>query len=127
MSFFSKHLKAFAVCATVCLATASTVQAGNKHKGKNFHNNYNDNHYIYGDNGDCLNPNDYFNNNNNDCPPPTNDCDDDYTPPQCDPPPQQECPPPAVPLPAAATSSLLTMGLLVVGGFGRKALKLVRA
>jgi hypothetical protein len=30
-------------------------------------------------------------------------------------------------LPAAATSSLLTMGLLAVGGFGRKALKLVRA
>lgn len=127
MSFFSKHLKAFAVCATVCLATASTVQAG-KHKNKNHHNDNYGFSYIYGSNGDCINPNDYFNNNqNNDCTPPVNEC-DDYTPPTCEPPPcnpPPECVP-AVPLPAAATSGMLTMGLLAVGGLGRKALKLVR-
>lgn len=126
MSFFSKNLKVIAVCATVCLATASTVQAGGKHKNKNNHNNHQSG-YVYGDDGDCLNPNDYFGNNNNDCPPPPPQC-EVPPPPQCEvPPPPPQCPPPAVPLPAAATSSLLTMGLLAVGGFGRKALKLVRA
>jgi len=38
-----------------------------------------------------------------------------------------DCPPPAIPLPAAASSSLLTMGLLAIGGLGRKALKLARS
>jgi hypothetical protein len=43
--------------------------------------------------------------------------------PKCD----NDCPPPAIPLPAAASSSLLTMGLLAIGGLGRKALKLARS
>lgn len=125
---FSRTIKVLAVCATVALSTASTVHAGGKHKKKN-HNYGNHNYgYVYGDNGSCIDPHDYFNHYNN------NDCGPDYQEPPCEPPTynpcdipkEPECPPPAVPLPAAASSSMLMLGLMVVGGLGRKALKLAR-